>query len=195
MTENARLIPRSQSDWFTANDMEQFNIDASAKIDDVANGVTLRSDVHTCFDRCKFVFYPTDQGRYVAYIIGHHQLDYAKLLHRRLVAMHPRVAIQFLYARFAYNIIHLLREKWTLPGRSLPIPNEVLEVMEAKEEQATKRKSRCIIPSVPEDGEEGPSFPSYVRLLCWLNFVPTLASSADSANLPPADAERSGTRT
>ncbi|KAI0787494.1 hypothetical protein C8Q74DRAFT_1446188 [Fomes fomentarius] len=135
LTENAHLVPQNQSDWFTANDMDQFSIAASADIDDVANGVTLRSDVHACIDQHSFVFYPTDQGRYVAYVVGY-QLDYAKLFHRRLVAMHPRVAIQFLYARFAYTIIHLLRRRWATPNRSFPIPKEVLEVRNAAEEEA-----------------------------------------------------------
>ena len=34
---------------------------------------------------------------------------YTELLHRRLVTIHPSVAVEFLYARFAYTVIHLYR--------------------------------------------------------------------------------------
>lgn len=139
--------------------MDQFSIFPSADINDVANGVTLRSDVHAYIDQYGFVFYPTDQGRYVAYVVGR-QLDYAKLFHRRLVAMHPRVAIQFLYARFAYNVIHLIRRRWAIPSRSFPIPKEVLEVRKAAEEEAEEEAN---LKRKRED-EEGPSFLSFVML-------------------------------
>ncbi len=55
-----------------------------------------------------------------------HELDYAQLFHRRLIYMHPRVATQLLYARFAYNIIHLLYPDLATLGRSFPIPKLVL---------------------------------------------------------------------
>ena len=37
--------------------------------------------------------------------------DYTELLHRRLATIHPSVAVEFLYARFAYTIIHLAGSK------------------------------------------------------------------------------------
>ncbi len=62
--ENARLVPRDQLDWFIGNDMAQFSLNHNFSINDVANGVTLRSDVHACMDRHTFALYPSEGGPY-----------------------------------------------------------------------------------------------------------------------------------
>ncbi|KAI0762412.1 hypothetical protein C8Q74DRAFT_1318894 [Fomes fomentarius] len=132
--KNARLVPRDQLDWFLGNNMDQFSLSRNLSINDVANGVTLRSDVRACMDRHNFVFYPTEGGRYVAY---------AQLLHRRLVFMHPRVATQFLYARFAYNIKHLLYPNLATLGRSFPIPKSVLDMRQCLEKAKEEYERNC----------------------------------------------------
>ncbi len=49
----------------------------------------------------------------MAYVVSDEELEYATLFHRRLVAMHARVAAQFIYARFALNIFGRLLPRWS----------------------------------------------------------------------------------
>ncbi|TBU27572.1 hypothetical protein BD309DRAFT_604981 [Dichomitus squalens] len=127
--ENARLVPQDQGDWFYANDMSDYNLAGHRTgVNDVANGVTLRSDVHRCLDRHSFVFYPVDGGRFAAYFVRRGDAEYAELFHRRPVDMPIRVSDQFLYARFAYTVINLLH---STRGFDLAPTNEEVERLRA----------------------------------------------------------------
>ena len=109
--------------------MNVYCIDYKAELDDVANGVTLRADVHAALDRSVFVFFPSasSQGQYIAYAIGL-ELDYAHTLHRRLAKVHERVSAEFLYARFAYNIISLLTPPCARFAFPIPAALETAEI-------------------------------------------------------------------
>ena len=119
--ENAHLVPCERNDWFKGNGMDQFCLTYDATINDVANGVALRADVRACLDRHSFVFFPRGDGTFVSYVIKNEK-DYAQLLHRRSINIHERVAEEFLYARFAYTVIHLVSPSWDEPHLSVPIP-------------------------------------------------------------------------
>ena len=71
--ENAHLVPLDQVDWFTVHSMDDYSLNPDAGINDVANGVTLRSDVHACLNRHGFFFYPIGERRYLAYTVKRHE--------------------------------------------------------------------------------------------------------------------------
>ncbi|TBU28324.1 hypothetical protein BD311DRAFT_333539 [Dichomitus squalens] len=113
--DNAHLVPKEQQAWFLANAMGRYNRSRmTGSVDDVANGITLRSDVHRLLDLHAFVFYPIGDRKFVTYIVQRNIHDYAELLHGRTVTVPLRVSYEFLYARFAYNIIKLFPK--TLPA-------------------------------------------------------------------------------
>ena len=138
-----RLVPLDHEDWFKHHDMGRYNIaghgfDADSfsgrnefeldnlGVDDPANGFFLRHDVADLLKRHSFVFFPaglTDgKFQFMTYMCGG-PLDYVPLLHRRLVTLPWRVSEEFLYARFALNIIHHVREGLYL--NTFPIPEGV----------------------------------------------------------------------
>ena len=150
--ENARLVPKEQAGWFNYNKMSQYNRrGVLTGINDVANGVCLRSDVHDCLNRHGFVFFPTNEGKFVAYIIGNLEDDYAVLLHRRPVMIHERVAEEFIYARFAYAFINTPRAS---DFDAVTIPAEANVTV--RERRSTNLKEETVpsnsdSDSIPED--------------------------------------------
>ena len=155
--ENAHLVPLDQVDWFTVHSMDDYSLNPDAGINDVANGVTLRSDVHACLNRQGFFFYPIGERRYLAYTVKRHEEDYAELFHRREVRMHDRIAGEFLYARFAYNIINLLPQIWKASGRSVPIPQAIRDArdrrLEEKKQKKDKKSANSELHTEREDGD------------------------------------------
>ena len=119
--ENARLVPRDREAWFVANDMGRYNRSgAGTSVNDVANGVTLRCDVRRLLEFHAFVFYPIGEGKAVTYVVRRDMQDFADVLHGRTVTVPMRVSDEFLYARFAYNIIK--PRSWVFPLSVVGIP-------------------------------------------------------------------------
>ena len=131
------MVPREYEQWFFVNEMHRFSRGRFwTGINDVANGVTLRADVHACFDRDAFVFYPLVDDveiqdtpsavspRYVAFVIDAQERCYIPLLHRREVYMHERVSEEFLLARFALAIISLNRDPIAFKNEAISLPPE-----------------------------------------------------------------------
>ncbi|KAI0719166.1 hypothetical protein C8T65DRAFT_827222 [Cerioporus squamosus] len=87
-------------------------------INDIANGVCMRSDVHRCFDGLGFVIYP-EGSSFLTYVIDGGEADFAPLLHWRLLEVPDRVFPELLYARFAYAII---KTALTTQGLFNPVP-------------------------------------------------------------------------
>ena len=76
-------------------------------LDDPANSTCLHPDLLGLFDQHAFVFFPTAQSaepRFVAYFIqpGH---AYAEGLHRVEAHIPDPVSLEFIYARFALNVL------------------------------------------------------------------------------------------
>ena len=69
--------------------------------------VRLRADLHHGLDNHVFVPYPSGD-RFVAVFLKN-STGYAESYHRRFVGIDSEVSAEFLYARFAYSIIHILR--------------------------------------------------------------------------------------
>ncbi|PIL32441.1 hypothetical protein GSI_05143 [Ganoderma sinense ZZ0214-1] len=106
------LVPKSEAAWFAANEMHVYSIEnQKAGVDTHTNGISLRDDVHRCFEAGAFVFYPVPSSdKFMAYFVDDgYWPDYTELFHQRLALIHPSVAVEFLYARFAYTVINLWR--------------------------------------------------------------------------------------
>ncbi|RDX49291.1 hypothetical protein OH76DRAFT_1483241 [Lentinus brumalis] len=99
--DNAYVLPKEESPWFNMQEMNLYSHNRYAHINDTANGMTLRSDIHRCFDSHGFVFYPCGPTD------------------RRLADMPNRVSDKFLYARSTYTLIHLF--SLTHSGRAMSI--------------------------------------------------------------------------
>ncbi|TBU31026.1 hypothetical protein BD311DRAFT_825627 [Dichomitus squalens] len=137
--ENAHLVPREHEDWFNGNNMTDYNLAGPPTgLDDVANGLTLRSDVHQCFDLHGFVVYPAGSNRSVAYVVRRGAFEYAELFHRRLITLPNRVSDQFVYARFAYTFINLPRDKG------------VFDVFPVNEEVKRRKAARLAAQQMPK---------------------------------------------
>ena len=156
--ENARLVPRDREAWFVANDMGRYNRSgAGTSVNDVANGVTLRCDVRRLLEFHAFVFYPIGEGRFVTYVVRRDMQDFADVLHGRTVTVPMRVSDEFLYARFAYNIINLLQPR--VPDVSIervPITEALRQQKEAlwSMRQASSKTGRSILSSTPPESQD-----------------------------------------
>jgi hypothetical protein len=105
----AHLVPRLDLDWWNDNGMTVYNSNPTSGLDDVANCILLREDLHTGFDKPMFVFVPKKNGatlEFVLYLLSH-SVEYERLYHNH--ALHKLcVRVELLFARFAWSIFPLL---------------------------------------------------------------------------------------
>ena len=114
----AYLSPKCHPFWFYWNKMFQFNIGKSNYYpEDIANSVYLRADLHILLDQSSMVFYPTQDG-IVVYFIDFAP-PYAGQYHRNVIKIHPRIARAHMYARFAFNVISLIKDLSDWPPLSI----------------------------------------------------------------------------
>ncbi|KAF4627294.1 hypothetical protein G7Y89_g10862 [Cudoniella acicularis] len=115
-TQAAHLCPRSEEVWFQRNGMSRYNLNpllvATGPIEDTANALLLRQDLHTHFDAHKFIFAPKQRNGEEEIPIVTHLLIASRelgILHHN-VRLKPilDVDIAFLFARFAWSIFTLL---------------------------------------------------------------------------------------
>lgn len=107
----AHLCPRSEADWFRSNDMDQYvsqrNRVGTIAIDDPANSLLLRADLHCSFDKLQFIFVPKASGVLVTHILNEN-IELCSLYHN--ATLHQAgVGPQFLFARFAWAIFPVLK--------------------------------------------------------------------------------------
>ena len=101
--------------------MHLYSIVLSKAQNDVGNGITLRDDFHHLLDNEFLVLVPANNDFMVQFLKP--PLDYENHHHAR-VNLHDRVRNQFLYARFAYNIIRLSRENLSVAMmKSVSLPD------------------------------------------------------------------------
>ncbi|KZM18263.1 uncharacterized protein EKO05_0003198 [Ascochyta rabiei] len=106
----AHVVPQSELSWWRANGMSRYNTGLTAGLDDMANALLLRADLHIAFDTPRLAFVPkpaTDGSmRLVAHVLGSSP-ELELLYHNR--ELHPTaVSVDMLYARFAWSIFPLL---------------------------------------------------------------------------------------
>ncbi|KAK7693676.1 hypothetical protein QCA50_003246 [Cerrena zonata] len=134
----AYLVPKDQAAWYELNAMDVYNFNRDIhSVDDISNGICLRSDVHRCLERRSFVPFPVD-GSFVAHFIRR-EPNYADLLHRKEMLIHEIVSIEFLYARFALNVISRVSQYPLM--KTIPVP-----VLPGKKKKKKKAKLEQPLP-------------------------------------------------
>lgn len=110
--ERAHLCPRSQSNWFEANGMDQYNknmtLSGDSVTDDISNAIALRSDIHTLFDNGRFVIVPK-ASRWVAHFCGFTN-TIGSLYHNTSLDIALDVSPQHLLVRFAWTVFPFIRK-------------------------------------------------------------------------------------
>ncbi|KAH8679276.1 hypothetical protein BGZ61DRAFT_310947, partial [Ilyonectria robusta] len=108
----AHIIPREETEWFLINGMHRYG-SGRYDIDDLSNIVTLRSDVRICFDRRVFAFVPKPYEHqvkeFVVHILDPRHTDFVTSYQNRTVYLSEMVSPEYLFARFAWAIIHLVK--------------------------------------------------------------------------------------
>ncbi|KAK3299207.1 uncharacterized protein B0H64DRAFT_94405 [Chaetomium fimeti] len=56
--QHAHLVPSNERDWFVRNGMSRYGVETVVDIDDPANCIPLKSDIHMCLDSWAFVIVP-----------------------------------------------------------------------------------------------------------------------------------------
>ncbi|KAF1828445.1 hypothetical protein BDW02DRAFT_652052 [Decorospora gaudefroyi] len=107
----AHVVPQAELDWWRANEMSRYNTGSTSTLDDTANAVLLRADLHIAFDKPRIAFVPKPAGDGGDMRLVAHLLEYSPelehLYHNR--ELHPTaVGVDMLYARFAWSVFSLL---------------------------------------------------------------------------------------
>ncbi|KAE8822121.1 hypothetical protein PTNB85_10510 [Pyrenophora teres f. teres] len=101
----AHIVPQSELGWWKENDMSRYNTGSTATLDDAANALLLRADLHIV---PKPTTDPTTDGsmRLVAHLLEYSP-ELEHLYHNR--ELYPTaVGMDMLYARFAWSVFTLL---------------------------------------------------------------------------------------
>jgi len=117
-TECAHLVPLKEGQWFKRNGMVQYtNMDriTCEEMNDSKNSILLRSDIHYLFDDRRFALVPkplanaSNSTGIVAHVIPPGASKEIRELYHN-VALQPLIgiAIEFLFARFAWTIFSCL---------------------------------------------------------------------------------------
>jgi len=108
----AHVVPQSEYGWWKANDMARYNKGSSTTLDNAANALLLRADLHIAFDRPRVALVPKPAAdgsmRLVAHLLEYSP-EFEHLYHNR--ELHPAaIGVDMLYARFAWSVFTLLDE-------------------------------------------------------------------------------------
>ncbi|KAJ9634508.1 hypothetical protein H2199_008965 [Coniosporium tulheliwenetii] len=109
--ERAHLCPRSEVQWFTQQEMDRYNISGSlvglGLVDDTANALALRSDIHLSFDAGRFVF-TRKRDQWVSHFLTPTS-NLGPEYHNTTVEIPSSVHPAFLLARLAWAIFPGIR--------------------------------------------------------------------------------------
>ncbi|KAK5140167.1 hypothetical protein LTR04_003128, partial [Oleoguttula sp. CCFEE 6159] len=110
--ERAHLCPRTEADWFRATGMGRYNDNRELAgeyiVDDIANAIALRSDIHSAFDDRKFLV-TRKKSKWVVHFL---EITYelGRLYHNAAIDIDTGVSWDFLLARFAWTIFPHVRQ-------------------------------------------------------------------------------------
>jgi hypothetical protein len=116
-TENAHLVPGSECSWFNQNQMASYTstLFEPEPINNHRNAILLRSDIHTLFDskRCTIIPKgPSPDGERPLFVVhtfvNEAPSEVVQLYHNVAVQPLSGVAVEYLFARFAWTIFGLL---------------------------------------------------------------------------------------
>ena len=108
-TDIAHIVPLAEESWFTKNDMVRYgNKHASLRpgINDDANTMLLRADLHRSFDRRRFIFLPKKPGAIVTHVLESESL---RDIYHNVQLNTTYIAPEYFFARFAWTILPLLK--------------------------------------------------------------------------------------
>ncbi|RMZ72365.1 endoglucanase type c [Pyrenophora seminiperda CCB06] len=108
----AHIVPQDEAAWWKTNDMNRYNYNILRNdLDDVANAILLRADLHLAWDRRRFVFVPKPSSDGSGMRLVCHTLDppagYWHLYHNRELH-NSAVGVEQLFARFAWSLFSIL---------------------------------------------------------------------------------------
>jgi hypothetical protein len=103
----AHICPQSEEDWYLRNGMPRYSDGNTASVDNPANALLLRADLHIAFDKPKFVFVPKPsvdgEPRQFAVHLVEPSRELESLYHNRAL-QGLGVSLELLFARFAWTI-------------------------------------------------------------------------------------------
>lgn len=107
--QNAHLVPQVYELWYHANltqyNLERYKNGLNNAINDITNGILLRSDLHSSLDRAFWFVYPKER-KYVAHFTGLSE-DARHHYHNVELRLHSETGAAALFARFAHSIFQL----------------------------------------------------------------------------------------
>ncbi|KAL8974705.1 MAG: hypothetical protein Q9197_001074 [Variospora fuerteventurae] len=109
-TDVAHIIPLAEEVWFMRNHMRRYgNKHASLRpgINDDANTMLLRADLHRSFDKRRFTFLPKKQGAVVTHVLESESL---RDVYHNVELNTTYVAPEYFFARFAWTLLPLLQD-------------------------------------------------------------------------------------
>ncbi|KAK4155532.1 hypothetical protein C8A00DRAFT_13439 [Chaetomidium leptoderma] len=124
--EEAHLVPKEERVWYRDNEMRLYGVGGLPDIDNGANILPLRKDIHYSFDARWFVIVPrivttnsslTPSLQYVTHIISRDAAELWPAYHLALVESLRTDSRAYLFARFAWAILFQVK-LFVIAGRS-----------------------------------------------------------------------------
>lgn len=104
--DRAYLVPQAEKEWFQQNNTQEYNSTLGLAnrywLDDIANSITLRRDIHWEFDMGTFAIV-RKSGKWVNHFLKPTN-EYGTMYHNREVSIDASVSPHFLLAWFAWAI-------------------------------------------------------------------------------------------
>ncbi|SPO07719.1 uncharacterized protein DNG_10414 [Cephalotrichum gorgonifer] len=107
----AHIIPVEENEWFQRNDMARYSIHRVGALDGPQNVVSLRADIHMCFDARHFAVVPkppdaegTGDGAYVVHDFSG-DAEFTTLYHNIPLLYLEATSPQYIFARFAWTVL------------------------------------------------------------------------------------------
>lgn len=102
------LCPRTQADLFRQNNMDIYNLEEYNRfeyyLDDSANGIILRADLHLHLEAGSFVLMRKSDSGYTLHCLKS-SVDILPMFHNHKIHLMTNVRPEFIYARLAYAIL------------------------------------------------------------------------------------------
>lgn len=108
--QTAHVCPQAEEDWYLRNSMSRYNSGNSESVDNPANALLLRADLHIAFDKPSFVFVPkpsdVESQQFVLHLLEPSR-EFESLYHNRAMQS-LGVSVELLFARLAWTIFPLV---------------------------------------------------------------------------------------
>ncbi|KAH0425471.1 piwi domain-containing protein [Colletotrichum camelliae] len=119
---NAHVVPREEAEWFMRNGMSRYGVDMR-DVNDSRNMIRLRADIHRCFDTRMFSIVPKPEYAsadpdtspldrsiaYVLHVFGSNIEEFSDMYHNTCFQYLDNTSREYLFARFAWTILILLK--------------------------------------------------------------------------------------